>query len=161
MIVLLSIVIVAIAMWTFIGTFTSGRTVFEGANAAAQKEAYERQKDLLMIVMGLLGTVMGYYFGRVPAELRAQTAERTADKAQADLSATTGLLTDATSAAATATQAAQSTKQEARDAADAALAALNSSGGGSGGTLESTASQGAGDVDQARQHLERLRRRMS
>jgi hypothetical protein len=30
-------------------------------NAAAQKEAYERQKDLLAIAMGLLGTVTGYY----------------------------------------------------------------------------------------------------
>jgi hypothetical protein len=41
-------------------------------------------KDLLSIMLGLVGTVVGYYFGRVPADARATTATARADQATAD-----------------------------------------------------------------------------
>lgn len=46
-------------------------------DSAAQTEA---QKALLSTGLSLLGTVMGYYFGRVPSERRAESAEATAQK---------------------------------------------------------------------------------
>jgi hypothetical protein len=52
--------------------------------------ATENQKYVLGIAVALAGTVTGYYFGRVPAEKRAETAERSEkdarkDKAQTDV----------------------------------------------------------------------------
>ena len=41
-------------------------------------------KDLLSIMLGLVGTVIGYYFGRVPADARATTATARADQATAE-----------------------------------------------------------------------------
>jgi hypothetical protein len=38
-----------------------------------------------MLAWALLGTVTGYYFGRVPAELRAQKAEESATTAHSQL----------------------------------------------------------------------------
>ncbi len=39
-------------------------------------------KYLIGLALSLAGTVTGYYFGRVPAEARANTAERAADDAK-------------------------------------------------------------------------------
>jgi hypothetical protein len=39
-------------------------------------------KDILLFMEGLVGVVLGYYFGRVPAEARAQQAEKTAESAE-------------------------------------------------------------------------------
>jgi hypothetical protein len=150
---LISLAILIVAMWAFVSTFAVGREVFTGAEAAAKKEAYERQKDLLVIAIGLLGTVTGYYLGRVPAELRAQTAQ--------------GLLNDATTATAQANQNADRVKQDARAAADAALRALQ--GQGPGGTaahgrrsldggIEPERDQP--DIEEARSQLEGLLRRL-
>ncbi|MCX6694575.1 MAG: hypothetical protein NT074_08555 [Methanomicrobiales archaeon] len=41
-------------------------------------------KDLLVILTGLAGVVLGYYFGRVPADARAIRAITEANKAIAD-----------------------------------------------------------------------------
>jgi hypothetical protein len=41
-------------------------------------------KDLLSIMLGLTGTVIGYYFGRVPAEARATSASTRANQATAE-----------------------------------------------------------------------------
>jgi hypothetical protein len=41
-------------------------------------------KDLIGIMLGLVGTVIGYYFGRVPAEARATSATARADQATAE-----------------------------------------------------------------------------
>lgn len=38
-------------------------------------QAYEQRKDLVLVALGLMGTVTGYFFGRVPAESRARRAE--------------------------------------------------------------------------------------
>jgi hypothetical protein len=40
------------------------------------------QKYIIAIILSLAGTVTGYYFGRVPAEKRADTAEWAADSAK-------------------------------------------------------------------------------
>ena len=39
------------------------------------KEAFNRQKDVLSLALGLFGTVTGYYFGRIPAEKAADAAK--------------------------------------------------------------------------------------
>lgn len=127
---LISLVILIMSIFAFVVTFSAAGAVYSGADAAAKKEAYERQKDLLGIAIGLLGTVTGYYLGRVPAELRAQTAQ--------------GLLSTATDAAQQANQNADRVKQDARAAADAALQALQG------------ATTSAPDPGAARMHLEGL-----
>jgi len=43
---------------------------------------YERHKEVLLLALGLLGTVTGYYFGRVPAERHADAARDAAKAAQ-------------------------------------------------------------------------------
>lgn len=40
-------------------------------------------KDVLLLVMGLAGVVIGYYFGRVPADARAAQAQGQAEAANA------------------------------------------------------------------------------
>lgn len=46
-------------------------------------EVYHREKDILLLALGFLGTVTGYYFGRVPAERHADAARDAAKSAQA------------------------------------------------------------------------------
>jgi len=62
---LLSLAIATISLWMLVDTYLSGRQV------GPANEAYGRQKDLLLYSLALLGTVTGYYLGRVPAELHA------------------------------------------------------------------------------------------
>ena len=121
---LLSGAILITTTWAFMRTFESGSLIFAGDSASAAREAYERQKDLLMLVMGLLGTVTGYYLGRVPAELRAGKAQSAADKARAELSSANNLLTQAATTATAATQDRERIRREAREAAESALRAL-------------------------------------
>ena len=121
---MLSAAILATTTWAFMRTFESGSLIFAGDSALAAREAYERQKDLLMLALGLLGTVTGYYLGRVPAELRAGTAQRAADKARAELSSANSLLTQAATTATAATQDRERIRRETREAAEAALRAL-------------------------------------
>jgi hypothetical protein len=44
-------------------------------------EAFGRQKDILLLALGFLGTVIGYYFGRLPAEQQANASRKQADAA--------------------------------------------------------------------------------
>jgi hypothetical protein len=53
-------------------------------------------KDVLLLVMGLAGVVIGYYFGRVPADARAAQAQGQAEAANAHV-AKLGAATQATS----------------------------------------------------------------
>jgi hypothetical protein len=53
-----------------------------------QTEAYNRQKDIMLYALALLGTVTGYYLGRVPAEINAKRAENAAVTAQGQLTRT-------------------------------------------------------------------------
>lgn len=97
----ISVVILVIASVTLYGTWSFARTVpTDDKMMVAQKEAYERQKDIMLYALALLGTVTGYYLGRVPAELHAQQAQRSADTAQHELQSTQTKLTNTASSAA-------------------------------------------------------------
>jgi hypothetical protein len=50
----------------------------DGGIGTDRGDSFDRQKDLLLLAIALLGTVTGYYFGRVPAELRASQANQSA-----------------------------------------------------------------------------------
>jgi hypothetical protein len=65
---------IALAIVTLLVIF-----LWQGFNA---KTLEENQKYIIGIVLSLAGTVTGYYFGRVPAEKRADTAERAENDAK-------------------------------------------------------------------------------
>lgn len=72
----IAVVIVALTVWMLFKVFVLG------GKADADPEAYARQKDIMLYGLTLLGTILGYYFGRVPAERRAEQAEEVAGNAQ-------------------------------------------------------------------------------
>lgn len=158
---LISIVILVATMGAFWSTFRSAQEPF-AETELAKKQAYERQKDLLMIATGLLGTVTGYYLGRAPAELRAATAQTAADRAQAEVANTTGLLNGARQDVAAQTRVTEDVKKQAREAAQAALKALNEQALGGVRSNERILEEGAAApaantlAHEARVKLERL-----
>ena len=79
--------------------------LYQTFHAAADTQG---KKDVLLIAVSLLGTVTGYYFGRVPSELRAQAAETASRKAE---------------------QREQHSRSIARQSVDSALDALRLAGG--------------------------------
>src|SRR5438270_909714 len=72
----IGIAVLGVTAWMLVQTFHAAGTA--GTVEAAAVEAFNRQKDILHYGLALLGTVLGYYLGRVPAELRAQQAQHTA-----------------------------------------------------------------------------------
>lgn len=76
--------------------------------ATSDDKLLSAHKDILLYGLSLFGTVLGYYFGRVPAELHAQQATAEANKAQ-------GQLTQAQTATANALAGQQQTQQKVRD----------------------------------------------
>lgn len=84
--------------------------------AAAGKPDFAQKKDVMLYGLTILGTVVGYYFGRVPAERRAEASEETAKQAQ-------GTASDATTAAAQAQQQASQSAQATDEAAKKLAAA--------------------------------------
>lgn len=101
----ISLVILVIAAVMLYNTYTYARDMPYNADQAvitALKESYERQKDILLYALALLGTVTGYYLGRVPAELHAQQAQKSANTAQDQLQKTQTKLTETAGSAATA-----------------------------------------------------------
>jgi uncharacterized protein HemX len=123
----ISISILSVSLWMMADTYRSGRLAVlseksdEKQNAAevkAKTEAFGRQKDLLLYALALMGTVTGYYLGRVPAELRAQQAQQTAHTSQNQLANTQDQLNSTTAAV---TQAATSASR-----ATATLASVRS-----------------------------------
>ena len=95
MAVAISFVILGLAAWTIGQTFLAAR----GDNV----DAYNREKDIMLYVVSLFGTVTGYYLGRVPAEVNARRAEKAASEAQQHLSESQEKLGAATIVASTAT----------------------------------------------------------
>ena len=99
----LALAIAGSALWMLIGTYNAAAqpiVVDERVLDEAQRpllEAQERarleqrsgQKDIMLVAIGLFGSVLGYYFGRVPAEHRAERAESAA--AAAEVTATTAV----------------------------------------------------------------------
>ncbi len=84
----IALAIVALAVWMLGDVFLRGGEVNAGVvGKPALKELYDdafnRQKDIMLYGLTLLGTVLGYYFGRVPAERRAEQAEAATVQAQA------------------------------------------------------------------------------
>ncbi len=74
---ILALGIGGVALVLLILTFAAG-----SKSGTASVGAFGREKDVLQFVLPILGTVLGYYFGRVPAERRAEHAEQTASGAQ-------------------------------------------------------------------------------
>jgi hypothetical protein len=104
----ISITILCVSVWMMVSTYNSGKQKIVSANpdkdqnaveVKAVLDAFGREKDLLLYALALLGTVTGYYLGRVPAELRAQQAQQNANTSQNQLAATQGQLGTATVAA--------------------------------------------------------------
>jgi len=77
-------------------------------HADVAPNVFSAHKDALLYGLSLFGTVLGYYFGRVPAELHAQQATAEANKAQ-------GQLSQAQTASANAVAGQQQTRQKVRD----------------------------------------------
>jgi hypothetical protein len=61
--------------------FTLGMSVWAAGAHSADDRVYLR--DLLTLLLSLSGVVLGYYFGRVPGEARASSAEQRAKHAEA------------------------------------------------------------------------------
>ena len=102
----ISITILWVSVSMLWGTYKYANEKMVSTNALETKsleDAFGRQKDLVLYALALLGTVTGYYLGRVPAELRAQQAQQNATTSQNQLAATQGQLGTATVAAAQAT----------------------------------------------------------
>jgi cell division septum initiation protein DivIVA len=95
---LLSLAIATLTIWMLASAYVSGSRSFFDKDAAtmqANRDAYERQKDLLLYGLSLLGTVIGYYLGRVPAELSASHARQDAEGAKAQVKTTNDQLNEA------------------------------------------------------------------
>ena len=86
----IAITILIITAVMLMETFHSAKylTVIGETDAARQAEiaqrdkAFNNQKDILLYGLALLGTVTGYFFGRVPAELHAVQAQKAANVAE-------------------------------------------------------------------------------
>lgn len=55
--------------------------VVVAVNSVSNQNTYNAAKDILLFMNGLVGVVLGYYFGRMPADARADKAEREASTA--------------------------------------------------------------------------------
>ena len=66
----IAMVILAVSIYMMLKTFAGA-----GGN-------FEQMKDIMLYALPILGTVMGYYFGRVPAERRAEASEKESQQAQ-------------------------------------------------------------------------------
>ena len=81
----IALVILAVTLWMLYDTYLVARDSLGDLTepqARAALDAYSRQRDVLAVALALLGAVIGYYFGRVPAERRADRAEKDADAAK-------------------------------------------------------------------------------
>lgn len=74
----MGILIVAVTL------FVAVIAIFSVSSAGTQAAA----KDVLLFLNGLVGVVLGYYFGRVPGEVRADKAESEAKEARSELDTT-------------------------------------------------------------------------
>lgn len=91
-------------------------------------DKYNRTKDLLMIINGFVGIVIGYYFNRVSTEVRAEKAESAARTANETAQGAIAGQKNAVEEKKVASEAASSTKSELRNLASAAQALLANSG---------------------------------
>lgn len=115
----LAAAIAAIALWMLIDTYQTAGRPFTGENGEALRLAFERQKDIMQFGLALLGAVTGYCLGRVPAELRAESAQKAGAQAQAAAQAAQTEIVDARMEAAEATRGRELLKKEADELAAA------------------------------------------
>jgi hypothetical protein len=73
----LALSIACISLYMLVSTFHHA--------ADPDAKSFAAYKDILLYGLSLFGTVLGYYFGRVPAELHAQQATAAANAAQGQL----------------------------------------------------------------------------
>jgi len=71
----------AIALMVVVGMVALVVAAF--SNLGSSDQAWERIKELLLLVNPLVGVVIGYYFNKVSTEARAESAEATAKSASA------------------------------------------------------------------------------
>jgi len=103
--VLRELVTAILALTILVVTVMLLRRTFDiGGQSDALKDAFTREKDILQYGLSLLGAVIGYYFGRVPAELHAQAAQKQATNAQTQLNQTQDKLVDTARATAQAVE---------------------------------------------------------
>jgi hypothetical protein len=69
----IALAILAVALWMLVDVHHLPK---------GEGDVYQREKDILFLALGFLGTVTGYYFGRVPAERHADAARVVASAAQ-------------------------------------------------------------------------------
>ena len=58
--------------------------VFGSASDADKNLKFDRTKEILALLLGLAGTVVGYYFGRIPGERLAKVSQQDAIKARGE-----------------------------------------------------------------------------
>lgn len=100
---LLALTLLALCAYMLVHTFNLGAQKADAGDEDAVKslqDAFTRAKDVLLYALSLLGAVIGYYFGRVPAELHAQSAQKQANNAQNQLNQTQDKLAATTQSAA-------------------------------------------------------------
>ena len=113
---ILSIVIVAVTLNFLWRMFAAPGDVSEAV--------WQHQSAILQVAISLAGTVTGYYFGRIPAERAANSAQQAANSAQQNLASTTAVA-----------QQAQTSEQRIRDRVNDLRRQISSTplGGGAGG----------------------------
>lgn len=67
---------------TVIALTILGISVYMMLSTFSAASDFSQMKDVLLYALPILGTVMGYYFGRVPAERRAEASDQRAGAAQ-------------------------------------------------------------------------------
>lgn len=89
--------VVAAALSTVIVGFTMYFMwkMFEAPDNVGQT-LWQHQSAILQVAVGFAGTVIGYYFGRIPAERAAATAQQAANSAQQSLVNTSAVAQQAT-----------------------------------------------------------------
>ena len=103
----------------------------------------QRMKDLLLLVLPLTGTVLGYYFTKTSTETRAENAEYTAKTASNVAQQATQAQQTAQSQAVQAQQAVQELSQKS-EAADAVMHEMDTKLGEADALLEKLEKSGAG-----------------
>jgi hypothetical protein len=143
---LLALSIAGVTLGLLVAAFASA-----GATGSSAVDAFNRKKDVLLLALPVLGTILGYYFGRVPAERRAEQAEQTATGAQEQVVATQNARAKAEAGQAAAEQ---QTAQIRNDGLTTAGRLRDALEGGLGPTLGDTAGAAAPDTARAMAELD-------
>jgi len=106
-------------------------------------EQSQRMKDLLLLVLPLTGTVLGYYFTKTSTETRAENAEQTAKAASSVAQQATQAQQSAQTQAAQAQQAVQELSQKS-EVADAVMQEMDTKLGEADALMEKLEKGGAG-----------------